>query len=46
MMPPAMSVRALRASPMNNAPRMTATTGLTYAYVDTSDRGAERSSQT
>src|SRR5207249_4092538 len=46
MMPPAISVRALTASPRNAAPRITATTGLTYAYVDTRDSGADRNNQT
>lgn len=33
-------------SPSTTMPRMTATTGFTYAYVDTSEIGALPSSQT
>src|SRR5438128_11353221 len=46
MIPPAISVRALTASPRNAAPRITATTGLTQAQVDTTERGADRRSTT
>ena len=43
--PPA-SAGPVSRSPANNAPSATATAGLTYAYVETTDTGACPSSQT
>ena len=45
MTAPATSVRVVTASPRKTAPRSTATTGFTYAYVATSETCALRSSQ-
>src|SRR5207302_5244193 len=42
---PAISVRNVVGSPRNAAPSRTATTGFTYAYVETMWVGAFRSSQ-
>jgi len=42
--PPATIVRQPMASSRNTAPRMTANAGFTYAYVETSDVRATRSS--
>ena len=46
MIAPATIVRGSSGSPRMSQPRKTATTGLTYAYVATSEIGATRSSQT
>ena len=44
MMAAATSIRGVNDSPATSQPRKTATTGFTYAYVETRDGGQTRSS--